>query len=83
MPKEKLDIVGLRDIAKILGVDGRTPTKWRDRGVLPEEDGMISETFPVWHRRTVLLWAAKTGRLPTQRAEQVLAEAAAEEAATV
>jgi hypothetical protein len=66
--KEKLDIVGLRDIARILEVDGRTPTKWRDRGILPEEDGKISDTFPIWERRTILRWAAETGRLPTQRA---------------
>lgn len=62
--QQKLDVVGLRDIAKLLQVDGRTPTTWRGRGILPPEDGFISETFPIWHRSTVLKWAQKTGRLP-------------------
>jgi hypothetical protein len=62
--EQRLDVVGLRDIARMLEVDGRTPTTWRHRNVLPPEDGYISGSVPVWHRRRILAWAEATGRLP-------------------
>jgi hypothetical protein len=61
---QPLDVVGLRDIARMLDVDGRTPTMWRHRNVLPPEDGYISGSVPVWHRDKILAWAQETGRLP-------------------
>jgi hypothetical protein len=33
----------------------------------PEPAGFISGNRPVWERRTVLAWAKRTGRLPSQR----------------
>ncbi len=66
MPEQRLDVVGLRDIARMLFVDGRTPTMWRHRNVLPPEDGYISGNVPVWHRDKILAWAEATGRLPDQ-----------------
>ena len=80
MKKEKLDVVGLRDIAVLLHVDKRTPTVWRQRAEktgFPEEDGLISGNVPIWHRATILKWAQATGRLPTQREAKEAAKAAA------
>lgn len=65
--EEALDIVGLRDIADMLGVDGRTPNIWRYRGILPPEDAIISGTIPVWRRETITAWANATGRMPRAR----------------
>jgi hypothetical protein len=64
VPDQRLDVVGLRDIARMLMVDGRTPTMWRHRNLLPPEDGYVSGNVPVWHRDKILAWAEATGRLP-------------------
>jgi hypothetical protein len=54
----------------MLEVDGRTPTMWRHRNVLPPEDGYISGSVPVWHRAKILAWGAQaTGRLPDPTAD--------------
>lgn len=59
---ERLDLVGLRDIAEMLHVKWSTPNMWRYRGLLPPEDGVISGTIPVWRRETIEAWAETTGR---------------------
>lgn len=77
--------VGLREIADVLQVDGRTPTIWRNRSrhgrmdpPFPTEIAMISGNRPVFSLKEVLAWAKKTDRLPTQRAAAA-AEAEAEQ----
>lgn len=73
--RAKLDLIGLREIATLLEVQPRTPTIWRNRShrgeldpPMPEPEGYISGNRPVWERRTILTWARKTGRLPSQKA---------------
>lgn len=58
----KPDLVGLMEIAEMFGVELNTPRMWRKRGRLPEPDWMVSTT-PVWYRRTIVAWAAETGRV--------------------
>jgi hypothetical protein len=70
VPDQRLDVVGLRDIARLLMVDGRTPTMWRHRNLLPPEDGYVSGNVPVWHRDKILAWAEATGRLPAPAPDQ-------------
>lgn len=47
-----LDLAG---IARELGVHPRTPSKWRDRGVLLEPDGRLGRT-DWWWRSRIILW---------------------------
>lgn len=51
-----LDIVGVREIADLLGVARQTVRTWRTRGVLPEPDATVSGV-PVWRRSTIERWA--------------------------
>lgn len=67
--------VGLREIAQVLEVDGRTPTIWRNRSrkgkmdpPFPTEVAMISGNRPVFSLKEVLAWAKRSERLPSQRA---------------
>ena len=57
-----LDVVGLGEIAELLGVAQATPWVWCTRGDLPEPDAIVSKT-PIWHRERILEWARVTGRL--------------------
>lgn len=63
MTAQRLDIVGVREIADLLGVKPETPKAWRVRGLLPEPDGWVSGR-PAWRRSTILKWAEQTGRMP-------------------
>jgi len=56
-----LDIVGVREIAGLLGVQEQTVRAWRYRKLLPEPDATVSG-IPVWRRSTILRWAKETGR---------------------
>lgn len=56
-----LDIVGVREIAALLGVKEQTVRTWRYRKLLPEPDATVSG-IPVWRRSTILRWAKETGR---------------------
>lgn len=75
-------LIGLREIAAMLEVEPRTPTVWRDRSrkghmnpPLPEPELFVSGDRPVWSKRRIIAWAAKTGRLPEQRRERESAKA--------
>lgn len=61
--------VGMRQIAQMLGVDRRTPSKWRYRKVLPPPDHTPVNNGPAWLRTTILRWADDTGRLPDTHRE--------------
>jgi len=57
-------IVGLKEIAELLEVDNRTPHAWLYRDLLPGPDYLSINGYRAWNRRTILKWAASTGRLP-------------------
>lgn len=60
-----LDVVGLKEVAQRLGVEERTASMWKWRGLLPPADGIVSG-LPVWRWSTIRKWATATGRLPKQ-----------------
>lgn len=70
-----LDIVGEREIAALLGVQPNTVNVWRQRGLLPPPEGMVSG-HPCWSWSTIAHWAVETGRLRPASAEPGTAVAA-------
>ena len=54
---ERLDLVGMSEIAQMLAVSRKTVGMWRVRGKLPPP---ITELAlgPIWHRRDIEEWAA-------------------------
>lgn len=59
---EGADVLGTGEVAKLLGVNRRTVTMWRYRGILIEPDYVVSGA-PAWQRKRILRWAKETGRL--------------------
>jgi hypothetical protein len=62
---KKIDPVGLKEIADMAGVSstrGGTVYIWRSRGVLPDEDRLVSGN-PVWDRKVIEKWLVDTGRV--------------------
>lgn len=66
-------VLGLIEIAELLGVNKRTPHAWYYRGLMPEPDHPEINGGRAWDRDTVVEWAARTGRLPVLLAEEGLA----------
>lgn len=64
-------ILGLPEIAELLGVARNTPARWNDRGVLPPPVCKVSTTIPVWYRHTIVVWAYQTKRLPVGRYDEL------------
>lgn len=60
---ERLDPVGIPEIATRLGVERQTVDQWRLRGRLPGPDRVVGGR-PVWAWATIRDWAVGTGRLP-------------------
>lgn len=58
------NVVGLKEIAELLGVAARTPHTWAHRGLLPPADHPSVNGYQAWDRATILAWAAETDRLP-------------------
>lgn len=58
-----LDVLGLAEIAALLGVQRGTVDRWRVRGNLPEPDGTVGGR-PAWRTATITAWAQATGRQP-------------------
>lgn len=80
----QMTFVGLREIAKLLEVEPRTPTIWRNRShrgdlvpPMPEPQGYVSGNRPIWDRKVIMAWAKETGRLPSQKRAKVAAKDAA------
>ena len=64
------DVIGRVEIAKLLGVETRTPHAWSARGRLPEPDFESVNAGPAWKRSSIIKWAVETGRLPEYLAEE-------------
>jgi hypothetical protein len=54
-------VVGLKEIVRMFGVKDNTPYQWRSKGVLPKEDGEVSNN-PVWKVTTIYDFAERTNR---------------------
>lgn len=76
----KFDLVGLADIPPMLGIARQTARQWRSRGILPEEQAVVSGT-PAWERSTIIDWALETRRIDRGRATELRAAARAEQVA--
>jgi len=63
-------VLGLVEIADLLGVDKRTPHAWVYRGLMPDPDHPSVNGGRAWNRDTVVRWAALTGRLPVELAQE-------------
>lgn len=57
-----LDLLGVAEIAALLGVKQRTVHQWRQRKLLPPRDATVS-ALPAWRRATIITWARQTGRI--------------------
>lgn len=68
-----MKVLGRVEMAKLLQVDQRTPHAWHTRDLLPNPDHESINGSPAWDRDTVIAWAARTGRLPVELAEEGVA----------
>lgn len=59
-------IVGVSEIATLLGVRPRTPHVWKYRGLLPPPDWESVNCCEAWNRSTIIEWADQGGRLPDE-----------------
>ena len=66
MTKDDLDIVGLAEVAKMLGLSYNATAQRRARGQLPPPDVTLSNG-PVWRRETIVQWQ-RQNKPPTTRA---------------
>ena len=53
-----LDVVGLVELAALLGVERGTVRQWYHRGKLPDPDAVLAAT-PVWRTSTIERWKTK------------------------
>ncbi|MEH1014594.1 hypothetical protein V6U90_15970 [Micromonospora sp. CPCC 206060] len=60
-PLELPPVVGLKELVRMFGVKDNTPYQWRSKGVLPKEDGEVSNN-PVWKLTTIYAFAEETKR---------------------
>ena len=56
-----IDAWGPQEVAAHLGVATATVAKWRQRGVIPQPESIVSGV-PLWTSSTIQTWAAATGR---------------------
>jgi predicted DNA-binding transcriptional regulator AlpA len=52
-----LDVVGLVELADLLGAERATVRQWYHRGKLPPPDAVLAAT-PVWRLSTIERWRA-------------------------
>jgi predicted DNA-binding transcriptional regulator AlpA len=53
--KPKDELVGVKEIAELLGIDRATVASWRHQGRLPNPDYKISG-IPVWFACEIIFW---------------------------
>jgi len=63
-------VLGFPEMAELLGVSKTTPYLWWHRGLLPDPDYLSVNGNRAWDRETIVQWAALTGRLPPELAEE-------------
>jgi len=63
-------VLGLVEIAQLLGVEKRTPHAWFYRDLMPDPDYPCVNGGRAWDRTAIIKWAATTGRLPPELAEE-------------
>ena len=56
-----MKVVGMSEVADLMGVKLRTVHQWRFRGVLPAPDFTVNDG-PAWKVTTIQKWAKSTGR---------------------
>ena len=52
-------LVGLSEIATMLGVHRQQITLWRRKGSMPEPAAVLQGNRPVWYRSDIVAWAAE------------------------
>lgn len=57
-------VIGIVELPEFLGFVKGTVHMWGYRGHLPEPDYPSINGHKAWRRRTIVKWAAETGRLP-------------------
>lgn len=58
-----VELVGLPEIARMLGKHPQTVQDWNSRGgVLPEPEWIVANRVPVWRKSTIVKWAQKHNR---------------------
>lgn len=56
-------LVALEDLSTIFDVSERTPSTWRQRGLLPDPlRNLYGDRMPVWVWEDIEAWAKETGR---------------------
>ena len=60
---ENNELVGLAEIAELLGVSSHTVTSWRQRGQLPDPRWSL-KSGPVWRAADITAWYERTKRDP-------------------
>lgn len=63
-------VLGVLEVAELLNVERKTPHAWIRRGLFPEPDHDEINGSPAWNRETIISWAARTGRLPDDLADE-------------
>ena len=53
--KHKDELVGVKEIAELLGIDRATVASWRHQSRLPNPDYKISD-IPVWFTCEIIFW---------------------------
>jgi len=59
---ERLDLVGLAEVAQVLDIPRSTARVWRLRGHLPPPLTELA-CGPIWHRKEIEKWAANEAAL--------------------
>jgi hypothetical protein len=53
-----MELLGMEDVARELGITENTAAVWRHRGKLPEADWIISGR-PIWRASVIRRWRAR------------------------
>ncbi len=61
------DLVGITEIARLLGVAKVTAKRYAARNDFPEPEGRLGGRIRVWREQDVVEWARRTLPLPTGR----------------
>ncbi len=65
-----LNLIGLQEIAKLLGISQATLRSWRHRGKLPKEDYIVSGN-PVWEYKKFEQYVTQDSWLQEHSNEEV------------